>query len=139
MSDDTPTFEKTVAEVIDDDPFDAPVVDTEAVSADAPGDSMTFDTTTVDVEVPEGVPQQVHDQVYDRIQDAERRGYDPDCVVVGVPQYRALLVVAAQMADGRAGLTRPESLFPVDLIVVPGPMIYVPTDNMRTFLEHNDE
>lgn len=90
-------------------------------------DRHTF--SVADVEVDANVAKTVYDRAMAEIAEAEQSNYTVETLVVGIPQYRALMYYAKSVDDSVTGYD-PEDLFMgIDLIAVPGPMLHAVRSN----------
>ncbi len=68
----------------------------------------------------------VYDRLIGEVSGAVKAG-DPQVVVVGEPQYRALWVYVDKV---HTEADNPEELVPLQMVVVPGPQLFVETRNL---------
>lgn len=87
-------------------------------------DSGRVDTDEWDVGT--DAAESVYERLITEVSKATKAG-DPDVVVVGVPQYRALWVYVEEIHDTA---DNPESLVPLRMVVVPGPQLHVERRNL---------
>lgn len=104
-----------------------------ALSTPARSGIRDADLTTVVTDVEEA--QRLLDRVADEFERRKRQGYDPDELVLGVPQYERLLAWARARYDADV-----EDVLPVEeVIVVPGPMIHARVPNRHVVMEEKDD
>lgn len=70
--------------------------------------------------------QSVYERLIDEVTGAVKAG-EPEVVVVGEPQYRALWVYVDEV---HTEAENPEELVPLRMVVVPGPQLFVETRNL---------
>jgi len=77
-----------------------------------------------------GIEVETAKRVYDRLLTEVTKGVkhgDPEVVIVGEPQYRALWVYVDEV---HTRADNPEQLVPLRMVVVPGPQLHVETRNL---------
>lgn len=89
--------------------------------------------TTSDWDVDVRTARTVYDKLIDTVSKAVKAG-EPDVVVVGEPQYRALWVFVDEVHDAA---DNPEQLVPLRMVVVPGPQLHVETRNLDVLFGAN--
>ena len=103
-----------------------PADDAEPPVYDSPVNWDTGRVNTDEWDVNEETAKQVYDNLIEKVSKAVKVG-EPSAVVVGEPQYRALWVYVDQI---HTTAENPESLVPLRMMVVPGPMLHVETRNL---------
>jgi hypothetical protein len=83
------------------------------------------------------VDPDVADQTFARVQSeletARENGVDVTEIILGIPQYKALLVYANRR---RETTVRPSAMLGIGVLTVPNPQIHVPRDNIRSLHEY---
>lgn len=106
--------------------------DVESVDRDDPpvyGSTVNWNTGRVNTDewnVGEDTAKRVYDNLITEVSNAVKAG-EPETVIVGEPQYRALWVYVAEV---HTEAENPEQLVPLRMIVVPGPQLHVERRNL---------
>lgn len=87
---------------------------------------------TEDWDIGEETAARVYDNLIEKVSNAVRTA-DPQVVVVGEPQYRALWVYVDTMHDEAEN---PEQLVPLTMVVVPGPQLHVERRNLDVLFDN---
>lgn len=112
-------------------------------SSDDDGEQPVYDSTVdwsagrVDTEewdVDVDTAKQVYDTLINKVSKAVKRG-DPEIVVVGKPQYKALWLYVTEV---HSVADNPEQLVPLRMIVVPGPQLHVEQRNLDVLYGTHD-
>ncbi len=82
------------------------------------------------------VAAKTFERVAEEIGDARNDGVTADQIVLGVEQYKAVCV---HMNKNCMGSETVEEVFGLEVIVVPGPMMFVPRDKRRMLFEYGAE
>ena len=105
-----------------------PDADTEA-EPPVYGATVNWDTGRVNTDewdIDVRTAREVYDQLIDKTTRAVKAG-EPEVVIVGEPQYRALWVFVDEIHESA---DNPEQLVPLRMIVVPGPQLHVEQRNL---------
>jgi hypothetical protein len=105
-----------------------PDTDTEA-EPPVYGATVNWDTGRVNTDewdIDVRTAREVYDQLIDKTSRAVKAG-EPEVVIVGEPQYRALWVFVDEIHESA---DNPEQLVPLRMIVVPGPQLHVEQRNL---------
>lgn len=92
------------------------------------------DTKEFDIEP--DVATKTFERVQQEIKDAQDKAISAERIVLGVEQYKAVCI---HMCNNDMEHETVEQIFGLEVIVVPGPMVFIPRDKRRMLFEYGRE